>query len=136
MYPSIRNFAKIHKFILHFKSHIILLYIPVAPIISVNCSSVTTVNESDYFACECKGTDGNLPADVTWYKNNVLIVTGKEKAILRFTDVDKDDNGIYRCEAKSHDETKNETFMELIVNCEFERILINQAYFSDNCLRK
>ena len=101
------------------------------PIISVNCSSLTTVIQGDYFACECKGTDGNPPADVTWYKNNTLIVTGKEKAILRFTDVDKDDNGTYRCEAKSHDEAKNETFMELIVNCEYERILINQAYFSD-----
>ena len=99
--------------------NIILLYIPVTPIISVNCSSVTTVNESDYFACECKGTDGNPPADVTWYKNNRNVSdTGKEKEILRFTNISKDDSGTYRCEAKSHEEGKNETFMELIVNCE------------------
>ena len=98
------------------------------PIISVNCSSLTTVNQSDYFACECKGTDGNPPANVTWFKDNTLqTVTGKEEAILRFTDVDKDDSGTYRCEAKSHEEAKNETFMELIVNCEYKRILIDQA---------
>ena len=35
------------------------------PKISVNCSRITVVNEDDYFACECKGTDGNPPADVT-----------------------------------------------------------------------
>ena len=99
--------------------NIILLYIPVTPIISVNCSSVTTVNQSDYFACECKGTDGKPPADVTWYKDDTQIgVTGTEEAILVLSNVVKDDNGTYRCEAKSHEEGKNETFMELIVNCE------------------
>ena len=75
------------------------------------------MNQSDYFACECKGTDGNPPADVTWYKNNAKIVAGKEKAILCFTNVDKDDSGTYRCEAKSHEKAKNETSIELIVNC-------------------
>ena len=38
------------------------------------------------------------PADVTWYKDNTQIVTGKEKAILVVRNVDKDDNGTYRCE--------------------------------------
>ena len=83
----------------------------------LNCSSPTTLTQGGYFACECKATDGNPPADVTWYKNNAKIVTGKEKAILSFPNVDKKDSGSYRCEAKSHEQAKNETFMELIVNC-------------------
>ena len=77
---------------------------------------------SDYFACECKGTDGNPPADVTWFKDNTQNVTGKEKAILSFPNVKKDDSGTYRCEAKSHDRAKNETSIELIVNCKYNRI--------------
>ena len=80
--------------------------------------------QGNNFACECKGTDGNPPADVAWYKDDTRIVTGKEEAILHFTDVDKDGNGKYRCEAKSHEEAENETSIELIVNCEYNRTLI------------
>ena len=76
--------------------------------------------EGDYFACKCNGTDGNPPADVTWYKNNTPIVTGKEEAIFRSANIDKDDSGTYRCEAKSGiEEAKNKTSMELIVNCKY-----------------
>ena len=85
------------------------------PKISLNCSDPTTVNQSDYFACECKGTDGSPPADVTWYKDNTQIVTGKEKTILVFSNVDKDDSGTYRCEARTREKAKNETSIELIV---------------------
>ena len=89
------------------------------PIITVNCSSSTTVKEGDYFACECKGTDGNPPADVTWYKDNTKIGdTGNKKAILRFTDVKRGHSGTYSCEAKSGiGNVKNETEIGLIVNC-------------------
>ena len=75
------------------------------------------MNQSDNFTCKCKGADGNPPADVTWYKDNTKIATGKEEAILSLSDVDKDDNGTYRCEARSHGRAKNETSVELIVNC-------------------
>ena len=76
------------------------------------------MNQGDNFACECKGRDGNPSADVTWYKDDTKIVTGKEKAILRFPNVDRDDSGTYRCEAKSGIEgTKNATEFQLIVNC-------------------
>ena len=85
------------------------------PKISVNCSNPTTVNQSDYFACECKGTIANLPPVVTWYKNSAQIVTGKEKAILVFRNVDKHDSGTYRCEARTREKAKNETSIELIV---------------------
>ena len=89
--------------------------------VSVNCSSSITLDKGDFFACECKGEGGNPLADVTWYKDNVLIVSGKEKAIFRFPNVDKDDSGTYRCEAKSgHEKANNETTMELIVNCKYD----------------
>ena len=73
------------------------------------------MHQSDYFVCECEGTDGNPPADVTWYKNDTEIATGKEKAILSLSNVDKDNNGTYRCEAKSSEKAKNETSIDVIV---------------------
>ena len=78
------------------------------------------MNQSDYFTCQCNRTDGNPPANVTWYKDRIQIVTGKEKAILALSNVDKDNSGTYRCEAKSGvEEAKNETEIELIVNCKY-----------------
>ena len=75
------------------------------------------MKKGNSFACKCNGTGGNSPADVTWYKDNTQIVTGKEKAILVLSNVDKDDTGTYRCEAKSGiEEAKNETSMDLTVN--------------------
>ena len=75
------------------------------------------MKKGDCFACECNGTGGNPPADVSWYKDNTQIVTGKEKAILVLSNVDKDDSETYRCEAKRGiEEAKNETSMDLIVN--------------------
>ena len=70
------------------------------------------MNLGDYFTCECDG-NGNPPADVTWYKDNTKIVTGKEKAILVLKNVDENDNGTYRCEAKNHEKAQNETSMDL-----------------------
>ena len=106
------------------------------PIITVNCSSLTTVNQGDYFACKCKGTDGNPPAAVTWYKDNTQIITGNEEAILRFPSVYQVDNGTYICEAKSLEEAKNETLIELIVtgmythiNWKISHRSINRANF-------
>ena len=77
-------------------------YILATPNIAINCSNPSTVNEGDYFACNCDGTGGNPRANVTWYNSSRPITKGEEKAILRFTNVGKDDNGTYRCEAKSH----------------------------------
>ena len=75
------------------------------------------MNEGDYFARECNGKDGNPPADVTWYNRRRKIVTGKEKAILVLSNVDKNQTGTYSCEARSSESAKNETSIELIVNC-------------------
>ena len=77
------------------------------------------MNQNDYFVCKCRGLGGNPPADVTWYKEKEKKVTGKEEAILPFSSVNKDDSGTYRCEAKSHEEAKNETSFRLIVNCKY-----------------
>ena len=68
--------------------------------------------------CECKGTEANPPADVSWFKDKRPIITGKEEAISVLSNVDKDDTGMYRCEAKTHEEAKNETSIEFVVNCE------------------
>ena len=86
----------------------------------LNCSSPATVNQGDYFACECKETDGNPPADVTWCKDNLKTgYTGKEKAILRFPDVDEDDSGTYRCEVITDKQAKNQISFELISICKY-----------------
>ena len=92
-----------------------LYYVLETPRIAVNCSSLSIVSEGQYFACECKGTYGNPPADVTWYKDNQTIVTGIEEAILRYPVAEPADDGTYICEAKSLEEAKNETSIELIV---------------------
>ena len=85
------------------------------------------MNPGDFFACECKGTDGNPPANVTWYKNNTQIVTRKKKAILRFSNVKKDASGMYRCEAKSREKARNESSIELVVNGKYNGILMDHA---------
>ena len=113
-----------NKFLFHININLILTsgfrWILVTPIITVNCSSISTVNQGDYFACECNGTYGNPPAVVTWYKGNTQIVTGKEEAILRLTNVTRHDGGTYRCEARSEEKAKNITEIELIVIGEYD----------------
>ena len=94
-------------------------YFLVRPRISVNCPSVTTVNQSDYFACECTGTGGNPLADVTWYKDGRNVsITRKEQATFVLPSIDKDDNGTYTCVARSEDKS-NETSVEIIVSCKY-----------------
>ena len=78
------------------------------------------MHQSDNFVCECKGTDGNPAADVTWYENDTMIATGKEKAILSLSNVDKDNSGTYRCEAKSSEKAKNETSIDVIVTGKYK----------------
>ena len=73
------------------------------------------MKKGDSFACECNGTGGNPPADISWYKDNTQIVTGKEKAILVLSNVDKDDSGTYRSEANSTENKNNKTSIELFV---------------------
>ena len=85
------------------------------------------MNEGDYFACECKGTDGNPPAHVTWYKDNTKIgYTGKENKTLVLSNVTKDYCGDYTCVAISGiQETKREREIELFVNCKYNTYIIS-----------
>ncbi|XP_046857380.1 uncharacterized protein LOC124450779 [Xenia sp. Carnegie-2017] len=92
------------------------VFIAVAPKISINCSSTTILNVSDYFSCECKGEDGNPPAVVTWYKASRRIISGEEMATLTIARVDRDDNGLYRCEAKGDEKAKAEKTVQIFVN--------------------
>lgn len=96
--------------------------------ITINCSSPTTVTQGDYFACECKGTDGNPPANVTWYKEKRRIVTGNEESILRLSNVDEFDSGMCRCEAKSYEKAKNETTVKLVVNCKNNCVKVQYSH--------
>ena len=95
-------------------------FITVAPKISINCSSATILNVSDSFSCECKGEDGNPPGMVTWYKGSQRIISGEEMATLTIARVDRDDNGLYRCEAKGDEKAKAEKTVQIIVNCKYE----------------
>ena len=97
--------------------------------VTVECSSSTTVNTSDSFTCACKGKGGKPPANVTWYiGNDVKSITGKEEKILHVFSAKRDDSGTYRCEAKSHEVAKNDTEIELIVNCKYiAGTIMNQA---------
>ena len=81
------------------------------------------VKQGDNFVCKCEGKEGYLPANVTWYKDDTEIAAGKEKAILVRSNVDKDDNGTYSCEAKSSERAKNKTAIELVVNCKYNILL-------------
>lgn len=93
--------------------------------VTVHCSSPITLNSSDDFTCKCNGQGSNIPSNVTWYKGNVQIGgTRKEAQTVRPTNVAKDDSGIYRCEAKCHEEAKNETTIELIVNCTYNCFML------------
>ncbi len=99
--------------------------ISVTPMVTVNCSSPITLDIREGYACECKGEGGNPPADVTWYKGNKQKGgTGKEEQILSLTNVDKNYSGTYTCEAKSHEQSKNETSIEFIVNCKYNCLII------------
>ena len=81
------------------------------PTVTINCrSSVTvdegkdfTLDEGEYFTCVCRGENGNPPADVTWYKNNVQTgTTKKEEETLTRSNVTETDSGTYKCVAQSH----------------------------------
>ena len=94
-------------------------YISVTPNITVSCRNTTTLTKADNFTCVCRGEGGNPRAVVTWYKDGEQIVTGTEIAILSLIDVDEDDAGTYRCEARSHEKAKKEIIIEIIVNCKY-----------------
>jgi hypothetical protein len=94
-------------------------YISVTPNITVYCPNATTLTKGDNFTCVCRGEGGNPPAVVTWYKDGEQIVTGTEIAILSLINVDEDDRGTYRCEARSHKKAKKEIIIEIIVNCKY-----------------
>ena len=88
-----------------------------APTVTVNCSSLITINEGDDVTCVCKGEHGNPPADVAWLKDGKQIgETGKNEQILTLSNVDKTASGRYKCVAQSHTLT-DERSIEIIVYC-------------------
>ena len=87
------------------------------PTVTVNCSSLITINEGDDVTCECKDEGGNPPADVTWFKDGKQIgEIGKKKKTITLSNVDKTASGRYKCVAQSHTLT-DERSIEIIVYC-------------------
>ena len=71
------------------------------------------LKEGEDFTCECNGTGGNPPANVTWSKGTTQIAgPEKEHATLVLKNVKKDDSGTYKCGAKSDDNAK---YIEIVV---------------------
>lgn len=97
---------------------------PVTPTVKVNCSSSITVNEGNDIICVCEGKGGNPPADVIWFSDVIwfgirIDLTANEEQTLTLSNVDKTDSGRYTCVAQSYGLAKNETSIEVIVNCEY-----------------
>ena len=93
------------------------MFISVKPTISINCSSLNTINEGDNFSCECRGEGGNPPAKINWYKDDLQIGgTGREKQTLNLSHVDHKASGTYKCEARSYTLAVIES-IKLIVYC-------------------
>ena len=87
------------------------------PSVSINCSSLNTINEGDNFSCECKGEGGKPPANVTWYKDDIKIgQTGIVTQTLTLSKVDNRASGTYKCVANSYS-LKTQKSIKLIVYC-------------------
>ena len=71
---------------------------------TINCSSLITVDEDDDLTCLCKGENGNPPADLIWYdkSDNPIGQKEKEQKTLVIRSVTEGDNGSYTCKAQSH----------------------------------
>jgi hypothetical protein len=83
----------------------------------LSSSSSIIVNEGDNFTCVCRGEGGNLPANVTWYKDDIQIGgTGKEEQTLTLSNVVRTASGTYKCVAKIHT-LMNGKSIEIIVYC-------------------
>ena len=68
------------------------------------------------FTCNCKGTNGNPDALVTWYKDSKEFKKGKKlERKLVLTKVVNEDTGTYRCEAESYENAKDEISIKITV---------------------
>ena len=87
----------------------------VKAIIALSCADTVELDEGEDFTCECNGTDGNPPANVTWYKDGRPIATGKKHARLVLKNLQEKDSGTYQCVAMSDDNAKNVKSIEVEV---------------------
>ena len=87
----------------------------VKPIIALSCADTVKLDEGEDFTCECNGTDGNPPANVTWYKDGRAITTGKKHARLVLKNLQEEDSGTYKCVATSGANAKNVKSIEVDV---------------------
>ena len=93
-------------------------YILEKPNVAFSCSHRNGVNEGDDFMCVCRGEGGYPPANVIWYKDGAQISgTRKENQTLTLSNVDRAQNGTYKCEARSYpsDEFVDAKYIEVRV---------------------
>ncbi|XP_028416919.1 neural cell adhesion molecule 1-like [Dendronephthya gigantea] len=93
----------------------VLVRIAVLPTVTVSCSSQVIAKEGDNITCVCTEQGSNPPATLTWYKDGKQITDQqKERQTLSLSNIERDDNGTYRCEAK-HLVSDEEESIEIIV---------------------
>ena len=111
--------------------HTLLGYLSEKPTVTLNCSSYITLNEGDDLLCTCRGEDGNPPANVTWYKDDVQIGRmGKEQKTLSLNNVNETQSGTYKCVAQTHTNAvfADEKSIETNVNCKNSQYSIQTIY--------
>ena len=102
----------------------------VKPMIALSCADTVKLDEGEDFTCECNGTDGNPPANVTWYKDGRSIATGKKHARLVLKNLQEEDSGTYKCVAMSGDNAKNVKSIEVDVKGIINLMLQSSIFYS------
>ncbi|XP_028399372.1 uncharacterized protein LOC114522819 [Dendronephthya gigantea] len=120
-YDGIYRFGILHPVTGSYVSDVRVI-IPVRPVVSLDCSTLITLNEGENFVCLCRSEDGKPPANVTWYKNEVKFTdVGTEKQILNLINVSSTDGGTYKCVATNYPDENytGEKFIQVIIYCKY-----------------
>jgi hypothetical protein len=102
----------------------LILHVLVKPIVSINCSDPTTVNENNDLTCVCKSEGGNPPANLTWYDENGTQIgnTSYGENVLTLPKVTNQDSGKrYSCKGQSYILTDEKSFeVKVRPNCKYD----------------
>ena len=103
-------------------------YISERPTVTINCSSLITVDEDDDLICLCKGENGNPSPDVMWYDNkgNPIGVPGKESIILVLRSVTDEYGGTYTCKVQSYTLIEEKSIQVIVpaFNCKYDSSIV------------
>ena len=102
-----------------------MAYILATPIRKLDLDDCSVfMNKSDEAVCPCSGGGDHPPENVTWFQGKLKIGGGRKKQMLGLKKVYRGKNGTYQCVKKNYDLEKNQTFIELNVNCKYTQIVI------------